>query len=62
MQYKAYRVVPQTNSTFGVQVADGGGIITYFISEAEALAWMRKQREAEVRALAQRLSDAAKAI
>lgn len=65
MPKKSYCIVPQENSTFGVQATDGDEppvMVTYFSTRAEAQEWILQQERADVLTLAEQLRDAAKAL
>jgi hypothetical protein len=47
---KSYRVVPQKDLTYGVEISDGKSVpstVTKFATEAEAQAWITEQQKAE---------------
>jgi hypothetical protein len=60
---KSYRVVPQKDSTYGVEVSDGASLPTTvksFATEAETNAWITEQTQTELRAAVGRLVKAAR--
>jgi hypothetical protein len=62
---KTYRVVPQKDLTYGVEVSDGKSmptVITSFKTTAEAEAWILEQKRSDLEAEARRLGETAKKI
>jgi len=62
---KSYRIVPQKDLSYGVEVSDGKSIptvITRFENMAEAEAWISMQRRLDLEAGVRKVGEAAKRI
>ena|GEM_PF-3904236 len=62
---KTYRIVPQKDLTYGVEISDGKSmptIITRFGTTAEAEAWILEQKRLDLEAGARKLGETAKKI
>jgi hypothetical protein len=61
--HKSYRIVPQKDLTYGVQISVGRSMpstVTPFATEAQAHVWIAEQQDTDLRTAVSRLGEAAK--